>query len=241
MLLGACWLGCLLIGSSQCRYVRYFAASLVQLPRQHRVCLKAVSIGGLNWLGSGRRTDIKVRCRPTGAAEAGKVARIHLDAKRQGSCKDCWLEGDLRFEVSCDSNELRASPGLTPHLILPATAETRRDMAALKATLLLDFQILVCCSLCHRAVEAHFGCCKHASALGNPLICRSRSWRLIACWSWPSISLQHTFACAQVLRVRDKRPARMLFSIWLHSAYIEVPIVQLNRSDLDKVGRQTPA
>ena len=85
--------------------MRYFAASLAQLPRQHRVCLKAVSIGGLNWLGSGRRTDIKVRCRPTGAAEATKLARIHLDDKRRGSCEDCWLEGDLKLEVSCDSDD----------------------------------------------------------------------------------------------------------------------------------------
>ncbi|CAK0780092.1 hypothetical protein CVIRNUC_004934 [Coccomyxa viridis] len=126
---------------SQTRYVRYFAASLAQVPRQHRVCLKAVSIGGLNWLGSGRRTDIKIRCRPTGAAEAAKVARIHLDDKRRGSCEDCWLEGDLKFEV---------------------------------------------------------------------------------------------------LRVRDKRPARVLFSAWLHSAYFEIPVVQLKRADLDKVAKVVP-
>ena len=47
----------------------------------------------------------------------------------------------------------------------------------------------------------------------------------------------HPLAWAQVLRVRDKRPARVLFSAWLHSAYIEVPIVQLKRADLDKVGK----
>lgn len=39
----------------------------------------------------------------------------------------------------------------------------------------------------------------------------------------------------QVLRARDKRPNRLLFSAWLQSAYIEVPLVKLKRADLDKV------
>ena len=51
----------------------------------------------------------------------------------------------------------------------------------------------------------------------------------------------HSLSCAQVLRVRNNGPACVLFSAWLHSAYIEVPIVQLKRADLDKVGTQTPA
>ena len=38
----------------------------------------------------------------------------------------------------------------------------------------------------------------------------------------------------QVVRVREKRPSRLLFSAWLQSAYIEVPLVQLKRADLDK-------
>ena len=81
-----------------CRYVRYFAASLVSMPQQRRVCLKAVSIGGWNLLGMGQ-TAIKVRCRPTGASEAAKAAKFGLDDKRHASCGDCWLEGDLKFEV----------------------------------------------------------------------------------------------------------------------------------------------
>lgn len=39
----------------------------------------------------------------------------------------------------------------------------------------------------------------------------------------------------QVLRAGDTRPNRLLFSAWLQSAYIEVPLVKLKRADLDKV------
>ena len=85
-----------------CRYVRYFAASLASMPQQRRVCLKAVSVGGWNWLGRGQ-TAVKVRCRPTGASEAAKVARFGLDDKRHASCGECWLEGDLKFEVCVSS------------------------------------------------------------------------------------------------------------------------------------------
>jgi len=79
--------------------VRYFAASLAKMPEQRRVCLKSVSIVGLNWLGS-TKTLIKMKCRPTGASEAAKVAKVHLDDRRQGTCEKCWLEGDIKFEVS---------------------------------------------------------------------------------------------------------------------------------------------
>ena len=40
----------------------------------------------------------------------------------------------------------------------------------------------------------------------------------------------------QVIRAREKRPNRVLFSAWLQSAYVEVPSVELKRADLDKVG-----
>ncbi len=93
--------GCLLLASSvhvPCRYVQYFAMSLANMPEQRRVCLKAVSIGGLNWLGSGK-TYIKVSCRPTGASEAAKVAKEYLNDRRQASFGHCSLEGDIKIEV----------------------------------------------------------------------------------------------------------------------------------------------
>ena len=154
--------------------MRYFAVSLAQSPRQHRVCLKAASIGGLNWLGSGRRTDIKVRCRQTGAAEAAKVARIHLDDKRRGSCEDCWLEGDLKFEVSCHSDDLKASPHVMSCscLIFYATAETIQGMAALRAALPLILQSLVTFDRDQWKLMS-FSAYMHASGLHNSCTCGS--------------------------------------------------------------------
>ena len=218
--------------------MRYFAASLAQVPRQHRVCLKAVSIGGLNWLGSGRRTDIKIRCRPTGAAEAAKVARIHLDDKRRGSCEDCWLEGDLKFEVSCDSDDLEVPPGVMLCLIFYAIAKTIRGMAALRTALSLLLQSSGAADRDQRKLMS-FSACMLAVYI-CVWICTACDWLLVAQCSWASISLMHQLPWAQVLRVRDKRPARVLFSAWLHSAYFEIPVVQLKRADLDKVGGQTP-
>ncbi|CAL5221800.1 g4055 [Coccomyxa viridis] len=125
---------------SQTRYVQYFAMSLANMPEQRRVCLKAVSIGGLNWLGSGK-TYIKVSCRPTGASEAAKVAKEYLNDRRQASFGHCSLEGDIKIEV---------------------------------------------------------------------------------------------------IRARENRPNRKLFSAWLQSAYIEVPSIELKRADLDKVAKVVP-
>lgn len=80
------------------RYVRYFAMSLANMPKLRRVCLRAVSIGGLNWLGNGK-TLIKVSCRPTGASDMAKVAREYLNDKRRASFGHCSLEGDIKIEV----------------------------------------------------------------------------------------------------------------------------------------------
>ncbi len=43
----------------------------------------------------------------------------------------------------------------------------------------------------------------------------------------------------QVIRARENRPNRKLFSAWLQSAYIEVPSIELKRADLDKVSSAT--
>lgn len=45
----------------------------------------------------------------------------------------------------------------------------------------------------------------------------------------------------QVLRIRERRPSRLLFSAWLQSAYIEAATVELKRADLDKVNTLWPA
>ena len=68
------------------------------MPEQRRVCLSAVSIGGLNWLGSGK-TLIRVSCRPTGACEAAKVAKEYQSDGRRASFANCSLEGDIKVEV----------------------------------------------------------------------------------------------------------------------------------------------
>lgn len=70
------------------------------MPEQHRVCLSAVSIGGLNWLGSGK-TLIKVSCHPTGASQAAKVAKELLSDRRRACFANCSLEGDIKLEVCC--------------------------------------------------------------------------------------------------------------------------------------------
>ena len=89
-----------------CRYVRYFAMSLDKKLEQRRVCLRSVSIGGLNWLGSGK-TLIKVSCRPTGASEAAKVAKEYLNDRRRASFGHCSLEGDIKIEVGSISASSR--------------------------------------------------------------------------------------------------------------------------------------
>ncbi len=81
------------------RYVHYFARALRAWPQKRVVALEAVRMDGLGWLSESNRGTLVLRCRPTGASAAHRVATIHITSGGKALATPWQLEGDIKLEV----------------------------------------------------------------------------------------------------------------------------------------------
>ncbi len=68
------------------------------------VVLQSVRISGLNWITGRNRGVLVLRCRPSGAAAARKIALIYLGQGDTALPGPWQLEGDIKFEVGHPAN-----------------------------------------------------------------------------------------------------------------------------------------
>ncbi|CAL8468829.1 g8370 [Coccomyxa elongata] len=95
--------------ASQERYVHYFARAMRAWPQKRVVALQAVRMEGLGWISESNRGSLVLRCRPTGAPAAHKVATIHISGGGKALAAPWQLEGDIKLEVSRFSRRKKLS------------------------------------------------------------------------------------------------------------------------------------
>ena len=79
--------------------MHYFARALRAWPQKRVVALEAVRMDGLGWLSESNRGTLVLRCRPTGASAAQRVATIHISSGGKALATPWQLEGDIKLEV----------------------------------------------------------------------------------------------------------------------------------------------